>query len=195
MDCRALQGSDWYCLELVSESGPAIEATLHRLLRETPSIFGSYALEVFVPIARRDLGVFDLMTGGFIFVRSKHLNLLAKLKRITGITGMMTHGDDGKLRNVVRVPDSEVQLVIQQSRNIEASWSRGIKVGSFVRILDGQARGFCGHVVRRQPLTVEIQLLTKTLTVVTPHTNLLHLPDVPRDQRVFYYSPILQTQY
>lgn len=164
-----------------------MEVTFNRLLRVVPKTFGTHAFQCFVPIARRDLGVFELLTGGFIFVRSKSLGSLARLKRVTGVMGLMTIGDTAKIQNVVRVPHGEVQPMILQSEEREASWSRGIKVGSFVRILDGWARGFCGHVVESHLRTVRVQMFTKTLTVVTPDSNLLHLPDVPTSEQVFYY--------
>jgi hypothetical protein len=173
-----------------------MEATLHRLLRDVPAVFGREAFECFIPLARRDLGVFELSTGNFIFIRSKSIEKLAKLKRTTGVSGMVTVGDYGKVSNAITVPDAEVQPMIRRARETEAAWSQGIQKGSFVRILDGMARGYCGHVIKMRPFTVRIKLLTKTLIVVTPRANLLHLPDVPPHQQLFYFSPtIFPAQY
>lgn len=187
-DSTSLKGKDWYALELISETAASTEATLNRVVRGVPAIFGSRPFQMFVPLAKRDLGIFELSTDSFVFVRSNSLDPLAKLKRITGVTGLLTAG---RIENALPVADKDVQPMIAEAKRHEASWSKGIRKGSFVRILDGSARGYCGHVISMRPPTVRVKLLTKTLSVTTPLSNLLNLLNIPTHHQVFYYNAVL----
>jgi len=190
-DVSTFQGENWHVLELRSEK--TIEPTLRRLGSALPSIFRDDPVEIFVPVAKRDLDVFELSTQNCLFVRSTNFQSLLRLKTITGVVGLMTVGDTGQVSRVLTWPDSHVQSLIACAEENFCQQSSGIEVGSFVRLKDGQTRDLCGtvEVMGGGRAVVRIALKTKSILVETATSNLLNLSHVPQDRRVFFYGPLV----
>jgi len=190
-DTSDLGNSHWYMVELRSEK--TIETTLHRLGRALPTIFRESGIEVFIPVFQRDLNRFDLKTGNYIFARSANFQSLLRLKSITGVVGLVTLGDSNHPSKAIPVDNEYVQSVIREAEEYFLNRASGISIGSFVRILDGDQRDFCGSVVSLHDgmAHVQIDIKTKILLVETPVRNLLDLSHVPAALRVFYYAPVV----
>lgn len=187
-----LAKTNWYMLELRSEK--TVESTLKRLGTQLPSIFNSNAVEIFIPVFRRDINVFELKTGNYIFARSKSFHGLLRLKTVTGVVGLVTMGDTNHPSKVIPVDDEYVQGIIAEAQAFFQERTRGITLGSFVRIIDGEQRNFCGTVVELNngDACVKVEIKTKILIVETPVRNLLDLSHVPERFRVFYFAPVVE---
>ena len=186
-DVSSLAGQDWCALELTSER--QTETTIKRIGKALPSVFHDEPCEIFAPVIRRDLDVFELATGNMLYVRGD-LKLLGRLKTITGLTGLLTDGS-GRVDKAILIEDSFVQALILQCQSTFEAAHEGTHVGSFVRILAGETRDFCGTVteLKDATATVAIELMTKKVFLTTPLLNLMNLDTVPEDRRVFYWSP------
>jgi hypothetical protein len=95
--------------------------------------------------------------------------------------------------NPVSVPNAEILVVIAASFAEFQARVHGLTVGTSVRVLDGRMRDWCGTVTALgdREAVVKINLLTFTMLVETPIVNPLPLPDVPAEQQVFYYCPLV----
>jgi hypothetical protein len=177
----------WYYLELRSER--TIEPTLGRLGRNLRSIFQEGAVEIFIPIAKRDLNVCDLNTVNCVYVRSPSFAKLLRLKTVTGVVGLLTKGDSLRPADALSLENSFVQTEIAKAEAEFQERPRLIREGSFVRILDGEYRDWCGLVTAIQNgwAAVVIEIKTKIITVETPVHNLINKDHVPTTLRVFYY--------
>lgn len=184
-----LQKQQWYMVELRSEK--TVESTLKRLGMQLPAIFLDTAVEIFIPIEKRDINLFELQTGTYLFARSKNFHGLLRLRTITGVVGLVTLGDVNHPSKAIPVDPPYVAALIAATERGYHERTRTITLGSFVRILDGDERNFCGHVVDINPqdACVEVQIKTKILIVETPVQNLLDLSHVPAALQVFYFSP------
>lgn len=184
---------NWYWIELRSEK--TIESTLRRLGQALPVIFRDSAVEVFIPIAKRDLNVFDLTTGTYIFVRSPHFQRLSRLKKVIGVVGLVTYGDSNHPSQAIPVENSFVQQKIEEAELKFLNSAHSIDIHSFVRILDGDMRDWCGVVIGIHDgmAVVRITIKTKVILVETPVRNLLDKSDVPECLRVFYYGDLVES--
>lgn len=182
----------WYMVEMRSER--TIEPTLHRLGKQLPMLFRDSAIEVFIPVATRDLNKFELSTGTYIFARSPHFGKLLRLKSITGVVGLVTHGDTGNPSRAIEIENAFVEDQIRQAEANFLSRASTIVEGSFVRILDGEQRDWCGVVtnVRDGFALVRIEIKSKVMLVETPVRNLLDKSHVPECLRVFYYGDMVE---
>jgi len=187
-----LKDTKWFMAELRSDK--TVEPTMKRLGREVGGIFRSEPLEVFIPVQRRDLDVFELGTVQYIFVRSTSFPALLRLKQITGICGLVTEGDCNRPSKSIAVEDAYVQSLIAQAEREHRERAVGIEIGGFVRILNGECRDFCGVVelIGDGSAMVKITLRTKYIMQETPIRNLLNLNHVPEALRVYYYGPMVQ---
>jgi hypothetical protein len=187
-----LQNEPWYMMELRSEK--TIEPTMRRLGKAISSIFRSDPIEIFIPVFKRDLDVFELKTGPYIFVRSTNFNSLLRLKTITGVVSLVTEGDSNRPNKAISVEDAYVQSIIKEAEEEFRNRGVGIEVGSFVRILNGETRDFCGtvEVIGDGKAIVRITLRTKSVLLETPIRNLLNLSHIPKEQRVYYYSALVK---
>jgi hypothetical protein len=186
-----LKGKNWFMCELRSDK--TVEPTMKRLGREVGGIFRSEPLEVFIPIQTRDLDVFELGTVQYVFVRSSSFPALLRLKQITGIVGLVTEGDCNRPSKAIPVEDVYVQSLISQAEEGHRKRAIGIEVGSFVRVLSGECRDFCGvvEVIGDGSAMVRVTLRTKYILQETPIRNLLNLSHVPENRRVYYYGPMV----
>jgi len=190
-DCSKLKGKDWCMLEVRSEK--TIEPTLRRIGKAIPSIFRGEAVELFVPVGKRDLDTFDLGADTYLFVRSANFSGLLRLKTITGVVSLVTEGDSNRPSNVIPVPDSYVQGLVRAAEKRFREHSSGVTVGTFVRVLGGETRDFCGTVTAmgNGRAVVRIALMTKSIMLETPVCNLLNLSHVPQELRTYYYCPLV----
>jgi hypothetical protein len=106
---------------------------------------------------------------------------------------LVTEGDTNRPSKAISVEDSYVQGLISEAEERHRKQIIGIEVGSFVRILNGPTRDFCGivEIIGDGRAVVRIILCTKSILLETPVRNLLNLSHVPKDQRVYYYSPLV----
>jgi transcription antitermination factor NusG len=185
-DVSSLAGCDWNAIEF-SDNMPVVA----RIVRRLPTLFGSSPVELFVPVERRDLDVHTL-SSPFLYVRSANHRALLKIKSINGVGGLATLGDTGSIYDVLSVPDSHVQILILQAEAAFYAPSAGVRLGDFVRILNGLLKNFCGHVTALEHHRAEVRvvMMTKSVTISTPRSNLLRL-DAPPDRQTFYYSPLV----
>ena len=187
-----LHGVPWYLCELRSEK--TIESTMRRVGKAIPSIFRGEPVEIFIPVVKRDLDVFEMATGPYVFVRSSSFSSLLRLKSITGVVALVTEGDTQRPSKAISVEDAYVQGLIAQAEEEHRKRAIGIEVNSFVRILNGETRDFCGivEILGDGRAVVRVTLRTKSILLETPVRNLLNLSHVPKEQRVYYYSPLVE---
>ncbi len=187
-----LKNEPWYLMELRSEK--TIESTMRRVGKAIPSIFRSEPVEIFIPVFQRDLDVFEMKTGCYVFVRSTSFPCLLRLKTITGVVSLVTEGDSNRPSKAIKVEDSYVQTIIVNAEEEFRNRAVGIEVDSFVRVLNGDTRDYCGVVeaVGDGKAIVRINLKTKSILLETPLRNLLNISHVPMNQRVYYFCPLVK---
>ena len=184
----ALGDEKWYLMEIRSEK--TAENTLRRIGNAMPDILGKDGIgEVFVPLEERDLNVYNLRTSSYIFIRANKKRELLKFRTITGVMGLLCEGEQQRLDKAIQIDNEYVQTVILECEQKFLSNPLGIKIGSFVRILDGLDRGFCGLVrdIYQGYALVVVELKTRRLLIETPLHNLKDLGAIPLEQQVFYY--------
>lgn len=183
----------WYMVELRSEK--TIESTLRRLGQALPSVFREGAIEIFIPVSSRDLNVFELNTGTYIYARSPQFAKLLRLKTVTGIVGLATYGDSNHPSQAMEVDNQFVQEQIEAAELAFLNRAQSIDIGSFVRILDGDMRDWCGTVtnIHDGDAIVQIAIKTKIILIETPVRNLLDKSHVPDCLRVFYYGDLVES--
>ena len=190
-DVSKVQGMQWFMVELRSEK--TIESTMRRVGKALNGIFRADPIEIFIPVVRRDLDVFDMSTGPYVFVRSTSFPALLRLKSITGVVSLVTEGDTNRPSKAIPVEDAYVQSLIKQAADEHQRRAIGIEVGGFVRILNGETRDFCGtvEIIGDGRAVVRVTLRTKSILLETPVRNLLNLSHVPKEQRVYYYCQLV----
>jgi hypothetical protein len=190
-DVSKVQGQPWFLCEIRSEK--TAESTLRRMGKALGGIFRDAPIEIFIPVVKRDLDIFELSTGPYLFVRSTNFSALLRLKSVTGICGLVTEGDTNRPSKAIPVEDAYVQSLIKQAADEHQRRAIGIEVGSFVRILNGETRDFCGtvEIIGDGRAVVRVTLRTKSILLETPVRNLLNLSHVPKEQRVYYYCQLV----
>jgi hypothetical protein len=115
------------------------------------------------------------------------------LKTITGVVSLVTEGDSGRPSKAIPVDDSYVQSVIAEAEEEFRNRGIGIEVDSFVRVLNGDTRDYCGVVeaIGEGKAIVRINLKTKSILLETPLRNLLNISDTPVNERVYYFCPLV----
>lgn len=188
LDTSKIQTTEWFMLELRSER--TSEETIRRIGKELATVFPNDPAEVFIPIRERSLTTFTLLTDCYLFVRADDPVKVGKLRRVTGVLGILAKDDSVRPAKFIRVPDDYVQGLITTCFEQHLQRSKGIKDGSWVRLIDGQMRDFCGYVIQilEGRATVRVAARTKLIVVETSIHNLSDLSDVPVGARVFYYS-------
>lgn len=187
-----LKGLKWYILEIRSER--TVENVIRRIGKAIPAIFKDGGVcEVFVPIDLRDLNLFTLKTGSYIFLRSDKKKELQKFKGVTGVVGVLCETEQQRIDKAIMVEDDYVQDLIKESAKEFKDIPKDIKVGSFVRVIDGLDKGFCGTVssIDRDYALVRVELKTRQMFIDTPMHNLKNLDYVPEHSRVFYYNELV----
>ena len=187
-----LAGQKWFLMEIRSEK--TAENIIRRIGNALKDIIKDGACEVFIPVGERDLNVYTLQTSSYIFIRTNSKRELAKFRTITGVLGVLCEGEQQRIDKALVVEDDYVQGLIKNCEDRFRLDPTSIIVGSFVRILDGLDRGFCGTVLNmeRDYALIAVDLKTRKLLIETPIHNLKDLSFVPMDQRVFYYSEVVK---
>lgn len=187
-----VRGLPWYLMELRSEK--TIESTMRRVGKAIPGIFRSEPVEIFIPVVKRDLGIFEMATGPYVFVRSSNFGSLLRLKSITGVVALVTEGDTQRPSKAISVEDAYVQGLIVQAEEEHRKRAIGIEVGSFVRVLNGETRDYCGtvEIIGDGRAVIRVTLGTKSILLETPVRNLLNLSATPKEQRVYYFCPLVE---
>lgn len=190
-DISKLKDLPWYCVELRSEK--TIEATMRRVGNAIKGIFRDEPIEIFIPVFKRDLDVFEMGTMNLVFVRSPNLSALFRLMTVTGVVQLMTEGETKRPSKAIKISNDYVQQLQKEAEKEFHAHSENIEVGSFVRILNGEMRDFCGtvEVIGAGRAIVRIDFKTKTCLNETPIKNLLNLSHIPKEQRVYYYGPLV----
>jgi hypothetical protein len=190
-DVSKLKNGHWYMVELRSEK--TIESTMRRVGKSIPNIFRGDPVELFIPVFKRDLDLFEMKTGCYVFVRSTSFPSLLRLKTITGVVSLVTEGDSNRPSKAIKVDDSYVQTIIADAEEEFRNRGIGIEVDSFVRVLNGDTRDYCGVVeaIGDGKAIVRINLKTKSILLETPLRNLLNISHVPADRRVYYYCNLV----
>jgi transcription antitermination factor NusG len=190
-----LRGQFWRMLELSNEK--TIEQTMRRIGKAIPSIFRSEPVEIFVPVFARDLDVFEMKTGIYIFIRTAALQPLLRLKTVTGVISLVTEGDINHPSKAILVQDAYVQDVIKDVEKEFWARSKDLKVGDFVRIIDGETRDYCGiiEVLQGELSCIRVNLKTKSMLIETPTKNLLNLSHIPKHMQVFYFCPAVDSMF
>jgi hypothetical protein len=190
-DISKLKGLNWFLIELRSEK--TIEPTMRRIGNAIPGIFRDDPVEIFIPVFKRDLDLFEMKTQCYIFARSTSFSALLRLKSVTGVVCLVTEGESNRPNKAIPIEDQYVQQIISEAEEEFRNRAVGIEVGSFVRILNGETRDYCGtvEVISDGQAIVKIDLKTKQLLVETPLRNLLNLSHVPPEQRVFYFCDLV----
>jgi hypothetical protein len=191
-DRAKLAGKSWFLLELSSDK--TVQSIMKRVGKAIPSIFRDQAVEIFLPVFERDLDEFEMKTGNYIFARATGLTQLLRLKTVTGVVGLVTEGECNRPSKALQVEDAYVQSIVEEAKKAFDNRILGIKVGSFVRILDGETRDYCGKVtvIHDGKAAIQVELKTKLIIIETPLRNLINLPFVPPEQQVFYYGPVVK---
>ena len=187
-----LKGQKWHLMEIRSEK--TAENILRRIGNSLKDIIKDGACEIFIPVGERDLGVYTLKTSSYIFLRSNLKRELTKFRTITGVLGILCEGEQQRIDKALTVEDEYVQGLIKECEEAFRMAPTEIRIGSFVRVLDGLDRGFCGTVigVEREYALVIVELKTRRLLIETPLHNLKDLSSVPIEQQVFYYSDVVK---
>jgi intein/homing endonuclease len=109
------------------------------------------------------------------------------------VVQIVTEDESNRASKALAWPDADVQVIIKESEDAFIKRAQGILVGSFVRILDGPMRDYCGIVdaINDGTACVRIDMKTRSVVVETPIRNLVDLNHVPENQRVFYYGPLI----
>lgn len=126
-DTNQLVGQPWFMVELRSEK--TIESTMRRVGKAIPSIFRTDPIEIFIPVFNRDLDVFEMKTGCYIFVRSTNFQSLLRLKTITGVVSLVTEGESNRPSKAIKVDDDYVQGIIKDAEEGFRNRAVGIEVG------------------------------------------------------------------
>jgi transcription antitermination factor NusG len=186
-DVSTIKDPQWYILELRSER--TLGPTLKRLGKHILITFDK-PVEVFIPILRRDHENFNLLSDCYIFVHSDSYERVRGLKSVVGVATLLI---DDINRKPIRVEDSYVRNLIAEARLRHRESMQSIHTGSFVRILDGENRDYCGTVLDlgHNRAQVKVVLKGRVLLVETPVGNLLSLDHVPEDRRVYYYCDVV----
>jgi hypothetical protein len=167
---------------------------IRRIGKAMPTIFKDGGnCEVFVPIDKRDLNLFSLKTSSYVFLRSDKKKELQKFKGVTGVVGLLCEGEQQRIDKAIMAEDDYVQGLIREAEQEFRCIPETIHVGSFVRIIDGLDKGFCGTVqnIDRDFALVRVELKTRQMFIDTPVRNLKDLSFVPPHSRVFYYSDLI----
>jgi hypothetical protein len=175
---KAKWSGPWAQIELTSDARLE-EVTLH-LIRwiakhDDPA-------QVLFPVASRGLYGVELLYPN-ILIRSK--GDLSGIRSVMGIQGLALTATGQPME----LDEDFVQSLIKASEDQAGSWSEGIKVGSFVRILFGNTRMLCGTVTKLANgiADVIVSLAVRDVRVRIP-VRALQLLKVRKGERRYYHN-------
>jgi transcription antitermination factor NusG len=189
-DVTQIKDKEWYLLELRSER--TLGPSLKRLGKHLITHFDEKPVEVFIPIHRRDHENFELLSDCYVFIHSDAYEKVRSLRSVVGVAALLANETNRKL---IKVEDSYVRELIEEARDRFNLSRSQVHEGSFVRILDGESRDYCGLVLSMDNSRAQVKIILKgrVLLVDTPLGNLLDLGEVPESLRVYYYCEAINT--
>ena len=175
-----LEGKPWAGVELTSEARTE-EVVLH-LIRWSVRHLHNWAFQIFFPVKSRSVEAVTMLAP-YLWIRVADLSKLKGVKSIMGVTGLVRDGQD----RVIETDDKFVQELIEDARGRAEEWSKGIKRGSFVRVLVGSQRMLCGRVAELDGgrAVVDVSLRLRHLRLTIPVGALENLG---RERREYYYN-------
>jgi hypothetical protein len=181
-DTSKLSGP-WFALELASDG--AADSSREELVLGIArwAAKRNKPLQLVFPVCKREIDGVTLLSP-YLWIRGQH---------ISGISEVASHrrAKVDFLRDVegtpVPIEDSFVQEVIRQCRAASDSWSAGLQVGNYARILYGSHRMLCGQVRRivNDLADLDVSIRVRTLRVSVPISCLENLGQVPRE---YFYT-------
>jgi hypothetical protein len=189
LDCAQLAGSNWCGLEL--RRLQTAESVIYRTVRAIPKLFRNNPCELFVPLVERNFETYTLSAGEFLWVRSADRRGLLRIRTVSGVGGLLIDGPDPKSIRTISVPDTFIQEQLAATEAIFRARSSNVFAGSFVRVLNGHGKNYCGVVTALdgEKVTVEISLRSKQFVLETYRVNCLSLDHVDENRRVYFYCP------
>jgi transcription antitermination factor NusG len=187
-DIAAIKDPQWYLLELRSER--TLGPTLKRLGKHVLNTFEDKPVEIFIPVQRRDHENFELLSDCYIFI---HSDAFAQVRGLRSVVGVATLLSDDTTRKMIKVDDAYVRGIIAESKAKFMENMTTIQKGSFVRLLDGENRDYCGTILELDHNRAQVKIVLKgrVLLVETPVGNLINLDHVPLDRRIYYYCDVV----
>ena len=58
-----------------------------------------------------------LRTGAYLYLQSENFSALARLKRVRGVVGLVTHGDSNNPRQAIQIDPKSVDVMIEARRS------------------------------------------------------------------------------
>ncbi len=173
-------------VELVSEARTE-ESVLH-LAQWAGKALRGQAFQLLFPVRSRDLDGLRMLSP-YLFARSLDLDILKSVSSLYGVQGLVSDGSGRPLE----MSDDFVQGVIHESRGAADSWSKGIKKGSFVRVLMGREHMLCGTVrkIVAGVADVEVSMRLRSLRITIPVRALLNLDHVGINEREYFYAGVI----
>ena len=174
-EVKVLSGRPWAGIELASEN--ELAETVIRLIRWLKE-FVTGPAEMFVPIERGK----EEMIAPYIFIRVAESESLAGSTVCRGVTGLVRSG--GKPLEFDNGFVSEVMDRCWEARQAE---SKGIEVGSVVRVMVGQEHGLVGTVESLRGDRAQVGVEMKTRSVVL-HIPVRALKNLGKKRRPYWWS-------
>jgi hypothetical protein len=179
---ESLGETPWAMLEISSDHrmaqiGPTLRTQGKRL-------FGKKPAQIFAPLNTEGELVF-----GYLFARSITPAAVRSLTKIRGIGEMAAVCDnDGNFVRAMTVPHSDITDMMK--KHIPPT-NPSACAQDFVEILTGEAKGYCGTVIRANTitdeLTVQVNFPTGRVFVVRADvTSVKKLPKTPATRRMFW---------
>ena len=167
-----LGDTPWFMFESSAEK--KMDGFLPALEQQAKRIFGKKPGQVFAPVNKNGELVF-----GYIFARSVSPALTKTLLRIRGISDISaTYTDTDTIKNIVAIPNAEVEKIIDEYVGQKNQHPR---LGDFVKILNGDARDYCGTVTARSLATIEFPSgRTFTVRLAPGSAKILKIPKTRR---------------
>lgn len=181
----ALKNTPWYMFEIDSDHlTDKVIPMLHGADKDqkVANVFGTKPGQVFAPLSKT-----GELQYGYVFARSTSHRVLRSFGKIKGLAdASATYTDEGLLKNVMTVPNDDIQKLICEQVLPEREV---VKVGSFVQIKTGEASQYCGEVSEIKDngeLKIEIRFQSGRKFVISADPTAVKLLKVPAPNRAFW---------
>lgn len=180
---KSLTGRPWAGIELVSES--RIEEIVLHLANWARGHLKEEPFQLLFPVKTRDLKGIKLLSP-YLWARTTDLSILTGVRTVMGVAGLVSDGAS----KTIEIEDTFVQEMIKESRAAAEGWSKGIKKGSFARVLFGEERMLCGAVTQivQGVAELKIKLRLRDVLLYVPVRALLNLSHVEKSSRHYFYT-------
>ena len=175
-----LGDTPWVMLEISSDHRmdkirPALQSQMKKM-------FGANnAAQVFAPLDSN--GELEL---GYVFARSTNLKLTRSFTRIRGFSELSARYDDnGEFLEAVTLPNETVQALITKS---DLASPRNPKLGSFVQVMSGEMKGYCGRAIEKRAtgVLVEVSFPSGRVFLIHCAPGSTKVLDVPASKQAFW---------